>query len=300
MGLFDPLNIIGEVLGGSGGNRMRDAAGNTLAGISLPELEKLDPEMYKQVVSLNPELEQAITLGPSEMGGIALDPRYKQTQLAALDKLKNISDANGQDAQFLSQASQLQNDINSNLQGNLGAIQQNLATRGMGGGMSELVSKQLAAQQGANRQAQMGLDLNAQAQQRALMSGNNVAAQMGQTDFGQQADVAKAKDAVANFNAQNQQGVLGRQAGMKFDAQTWNANNAQGTSDKNVGVKNNAEMQNKVNIPQQNFQNQVTKATGVAQHQNNMAAASDAYDDKRRQLIGNIAGAGARAYGAGG
>ena len=63
---------------------------------------------------------------------------------------------------------QIQGDENANLRGQQGAIMQNLATRGMSGGMSEMVARQLAAQGEANRMAQQGLDVKAQAEQRAL------------------------------------------------------------------------------------------------------------------------------------
>ena len=50
-------------------------------GIPLPVLQKMNPELYKQIISLNPEMDQSVQLGPSATEGISLDPKYKQAQM---------------------------------------------------------------------------------------------------------------------------------------------------------------------------------------------------------------------------
>lgn len=156
--------------------------------IPLPILKEYYPELYKSVVQINPELETAVNLGPSEMQGISTDPALKQAQMNALMKLQGIGEAGERDAQFMADASRLENDVNTNLQGQTGAISQNLAARGMSGGGSELVAKNIAAQGAANRQGQMAMDLNAQAQQRALqalMQSGQLGGQMDAQSFQQ-------------------------------------------------------------------------------------------------------------------
>ena len=267
--------------------------------IPLPILKEYYPDIYKQVVSLNPELETAVNLGPSATEGISLDPKYKQAQMSALNKLMDITSNGGQDAQFKADASNLQNSINTNLQGNTGAIQQNFATRGMSGGVGELVSKQIAAQQGSNRQAQMGLDLNAQAQQRALqalMNQSNVANQLSSTDFNQQNTKAQSQDAISKFNAQNQQSVMSNNTAVKNNSQQWNAQNTQNVANQNVGVNNEAQKYN-LNLAQQQYENELRKKGMINTGYQNQANNSYQQSKDQDQFLGGLFGAVAK-YGA--
>lgn len=285
---------------GSGGSEDQGLALAELQKIPLPILKEYYPELYKQIAQLNPELDQAVTLGPSEMAGIATDPALRQAQLAALNKLQGIGEAGGRDAQFLADQSRLESDVNANLAGQTGAIQQNLATRGLSGGMSELVQRNLAAQGGANRQAQMGMDAKAQAEQRALqalMSGGQMAGQMQGQDFGQASQKAQAADAIARFNAQNMQNINSSNVASKNAAQQYNAGNAQNVSNQNVGLGNQAQQYN-LQLPQQNYQNAIQRAGGIAQQYNQIGAGKNAERSGDMQLVGNLIGAGASAYGA--
>lgn len=275
----------GAAIGGVGGYLLGkddpEATKNPFADIPLPVLKELHPEVYAQVVRENPELESAITLGPSAMEGISTDPTLRAAQLSALQKLQGISDAGGQDAQFQADAARLQNDINTNLRGNQGAIQQNLATRGLSGGLTEMVSRQQAAQDAANRQSQMGLDLNAQAQQRALsalMGSANLGGQIEDRQFGQQSQVASAKDLINQFNVKNQQGVAGRNIGYQNDAQQRNNTGLQDIANKNVAERGRINEYN-AQLPQTQFGNQVARAGGV--YRGNEAA--DRLAESRRQ-----------------
>lgn len=267
--------------------------------IPLPELKQMNPELYKAVVQLNPELEQNVVLGPSATEGIALDPRNKQAQMQALSKLMDITSNNGEDVQFKADSSRLQNDVNANLQGNTAAIQQNMAARGLSGGTSELLSKQLAAQQAANRQAQMGMDLHAQAQQRALsaiMNQGQIAGQIDQADFNQQNTKAQSQDAISRFNAQNLQNVNSQNTQNKNQALQWNAQNTQSTSNSNVGVKNAAQQYNN-NLPQQQFDNQLKKTGLISSGYNNLAQNSYNQAKDQDQFLGGLFGSVAK-YGA--
>jgi hypothetical protein len=174
-----------------------------------------------------------------------------------------------------------------------------MATRGMSGGMSEMVQKQLANQGAANRQAQMDMDLNAQAQQRALsalMSGAQLGGNMQSNDFNQSAQKAQASDAISRFNAANQQNVIGNNVNAKNNAQQWNATNAQSNANQNVGVKNNAQQYN-LGLNQQKFNNSMAKATGQNAVGNQMA--NNSYNSAKDQdaFIGGVASSVAK-YGA--
>ena len=156
--------LLGDILdtvSGGGYGKAQEVSKDALRqaqNIPLPILKEYYPELYQVVASINPELETAESLGPSQMEGIATDPALRAAQMNALNKLTSIGDAGGRDAQFLADQARLEADVNTNLQGQQGAIQQNMASRGMSGGMSEMVAKNINAQQAANRQAQMGMD----------------------------------------------------------------------------------------------------------------------------------------------
>jgi hypothetical protein len=270
-----------------------------ISSIPLPILKEYYPELYAQVAQLNPEMEQAVSAGPSEMAGIATDPALRQAQLKALGKLSEVGEAGGRDAQFMADQSSLENDVNAQVQGQTGAIQQNLATRGLSGGMSEAVARTQAAQGGANRMAQMGMDAKAQAEQRALQAlaqSGTVAGQMQGQDFSQAAAKAQATDSINKFNAQNLQSVNQRNTGMRNAAQEYNAGGAQNVATGNVDAKNNAQKSN-LGLAQQNFDNQMGRATGVANQYNAQANADDKERDSDRQFIGGLVSAGASMYG---
>ena len=296
--------IMGFLDGGAAGNA-RDIQEQMLAearNIPLPILKEYYPELYKQVVTLNPEMETAVTLGPSEMQGISTDPALRQAQMNALMKLQGIGEAGGRDAQFMSDAARLENDVNTNLQGQQGAISQNMAARGMSGGGSELVAKQIAAQQAANRQAQMGMDLKAQAERRALdaiIQGGQLGGQMQNQDFNQQAQKAQAADAINRFNTQNRQQVLSNNVASKNRAQEYNANNAQDVSNKNVGLNNQAQQYNQ-NLSQQQFDNEMKKRGLITGAQQGLANSYMNESQGNKQFMGGLIATGAKAFGKGG
>lgn len=291
------MSLVSDIFGG-GGSSENEAALQAVQNVPLPILKEYYPELYQQVVSLNPDLETAVNLGPSEMAGVATDPSLRQAQMKALNKLQEIGDAGGKDAQFLADASSLQNDVNTNLKGQQGAIMQDLATRGLSGGGSELVARNMAAQNASNQQAQSALELNAQAQQRALaaiMNAGTMGGQIQQQDFNQQSEKAKAADAIAKFNAQNQQQVISNNTNAKNNAQQVNATNAQNVANQNTQTKNTAQQYN-LGLAQQNFNNEMSKATGVANQYKNIATSKDKERDADRQLVGGLITSGAKAY----
>lgn len=272
---------------------------NAAKGIKNPELQKYTPFDYQSVGQLNSELESAVTLGPSAMQGVATDPALYAAQMSALNRLMDISNAGGKDAQFMADQARAQNDVNTNLRGNTGAIQQNLATRGFSGGMSEMVARQMAAQSGANRQAQMELDANAAAQQRAMQALNNSAqlgGQMQAAQFGQKSAQAQAQDAVNQFNARNSQNVMSNNVGIKNNAQAANLQNQQNIANLNTGGKNTAQQYN-LNLPQQNFENELRKRGLINQGATGMAQAASNQAQQQNQFLGNAMSATAQAFG---
>lgn len=265
--------------------------------IPLPTLRQYFPELYQQVVAINPELEQAVTLGPSQMAGIGTDPALRQAQLNALGKLQEIGE-NGMTASDRAAYARMESDINTNLQGQQGAIMQNLAARGMAGGGSELVARQLATQQAANRQAQLGMDLRAQAEQRALQAliqGGQLAGNMQTQDFQQKSAQAQAADAIAKFNAQNTQAVRGNNVNRTNDFRMHEAQERQRIADANTGVRNDAQQYNN-NLPQQNYENELRKRGMINSGHQGLARSSEGQAARQDAFIGGLIDSGAKYY----
>lgn len=284
---------------GNGGQGDAEQALAEIRKVDLPQLKELNPELYKQVVSLNPELESAVTLGPSAMEGVSTDPRLKQAQMNALNKLMEVGNEGGMTLEDRGRLNSINNEVNANLKGNQDAIMQNMATRGMAGGMSEMVARQNAAQAAANRASQQGFDVQAEAQKRALnaiMSAGDMGGNMQAQEFQQKSQVADAQDAISRFNAQNTQQVRNNNVNTKNQAQQWNAENVQNTANSNTGLNNQTQQYNS-ELAQRNFDNQMSKATGVANGYNNMAARKDADKQADMAFTGGLISSGAGAYG---
>ena len=290
------MSIFRSLFGGGGGSELKKAL-EAYGNISLPELREIDPELYSQVVQLNPELETAIELGPSQVGGVTTDPMLQQAQMDALRKLQEVGSGE-QTVQELSRINQVEDNVNRNLKGNQDAIMQNLAMRGMSGGGNELVSRQMAAQEAANRQSQMDLEIKAEAERQALnalMQSGQMGAQMEQNQFNRGVVKAEAQDAVSRFNNQNRQQINQRNVASRNNAQQWNATNAQETANKNVGIRNAAQEYN-LGLGQKRFENQLTMADRKSGVYRDQAGQKNAERDRDAQLFGGIIEAGATAY----
>lgn len=295
--------MIGDVLdflGGGGDSAAREIQSRVLAdakNLPLPVLKEYYPDLYEVVAQMNPELETAIELGPSKMAGIATDPKLRQAQLNALSRLEQIG-LGEQSAEDLARSSQIISDVNTNLQGQQGAIMQNLASRGMSGGGSELVARNIAAQGAANRQAQMSMDAKADAERRALeaiIQSGNLGGQMQSRDFAQEAARAEAADAINRFNVQNRQNVMGQNVSAKNQAQQFNAQTANQAAQSNVDTRNAANLRN-LNLTQQQYENELRKKGLVTGAQQDLAANYQNQAAQNRQFIGGLVGAGAKAF----
>lgn len=307
---MDPLTIAmlgGGALGLINQGNAADAASesaskqaNLLNSVPLPILKQYYPDLYKQVIALNPEAEQAQSLGPSAMENISVDPAMKQAQMNALLKLQQIGDEGGMTATDRARLSRIQSEGDANLRGQQGAIMQNLATRGMSGGGSELVARQLASQENANRQAQQGLDVASQAEQRALqaiMQSGQLGGQIGQQGFQNAAQIAQAKDAINKFNAANTQDVASRNVSGRNQAQQINAQSQQNIANQNTGLANEAQRYNTQTLPQQQYQNQMGRVTGQVNAIQNQQQVAQQNQQDQNQMIGGLIQTGAQYYG---
>lgn len=294
MGLFD--DVVDIFFGSESTNTMEKALRDA-QNIPLPVLKEYYPDLYEVVSQMNPQLESAVTLGPSKMQGIATDPSLRNAQMSALDKLMQMGSGE-MSMQDKANLANIQNEVNTNLRGQQGAIMQNMAARGLSGGGSELVARQMAAQDAANRQAQMAMDAKAQAESRALnalIQGGQLGGQMQAQDFSQAAQKAQAADLINKFNAQNKQDVMSRNVASQNQAGLYN------TQQQNLNAANNTELRNQakqynLGLTQQQYENELRKKGLVQDAWHGLGQAEANKEQGNRQFVGDLFSVGAKAW----
>jgi hypothetical protein len=221
---------------------------------------------------------EAVNQGPSAYNDINVNPALREAQMGQLAALQELRDSGGLSAQNQADLSQIQNEQNQNERSQRMAILQNARQRGMGGSGQEMMA-QLAAQQGAATRAnEGGLGVAAQAENNRFNAGQaaaGLAGGMEQQQYGQAAQKAAAQDAIARFNAQNSTGAnqtnaqmrnqMGMyNAGQGLGAQEFNVGKSQGVNNAAAAAQNQNQLMNKYYMPQTTFQQQATRAGGLA------------------------------------
>jgi hypothetical protein len=304
--------VVGGIIGNSAAQADKDRAAAARAaalaafqGISVPAAEQQAIQLQREqsAGTLTPQQEALYQQGPSAMNGVAVDPRLKTAQLQALSSLQNIGNSGGMNLQDQANMQNLIGQQNQNNRSQQDSIMQNMSMRGMGGSGMQLAAQLSAQKKGATNANAQGTNIAAQAQQRALQalqSAGTQAGQMSAQDFGQQSQVASANDIINRFNSQNQQSVSNANTQAQNSAQASNLQNAQNISNANTGLANQQQIQNK-GLVQQNFNNQMAKAGGLAGQYNSTANADQAQAGQTAAMwsgIGSGVGQGFAAYGA--
>ena len=221
--------------------RKMDELSGAWSALGVPELDAIEMERYAN--TYNPEMQAA-----SEMSGIQIDPVLKQAQMDALAQLGDLSQG-GLNLQDKAALLDVQNQVGQQDAGRQAAIMQNMQERGMGGAGAELAQRMASQQGSADRAASAGRDTAALAQQRALDAisrRGQLGGQMRNQAFGEDAQKAKAQDAINAFNTGNR-----NQAGIM----------RQDISNKNTDMANTEAGQDNV-LAQQQFNNEVAKMSG--------------------------------------
>lgn len=279
----DPYSAIAEVglpiLGGIFGNAasqgdrdkaLKDYQQNVkdLEAIGVPtvEAQQLMLEKYKSAGKLTPELEQAIHLSDSQMGGISLDPSTREAQTNALNSLKQIGDSGGMTLTDRANMEQTLGGIDAAERGRREAALSRVRARGQLGSGLELSANLGGAQDDITARHMAGITAAGQAQQRALAAisaGGALGGQMRSQEFDQKAKQAAAQDEIAKWNAANQQGINTRNTSTQNNSQVYNLANAQNLSNSNTDLSNKQQVYNK-GLQQQYFDNSMNKAKSVA------------------------------------
>lgn len=301
MALSSIANIGGGLLGDamSGGDRDKaSAAAASIAdlykNINIPDIEsqKVNPALYNagaQMVAREATPEQLAM--QDNLQNISLDPRLKDTQMSALETLKQIAGAGftpDELAGLTSQRGKREADLTSQLKG----INQQQQMRGIASSDAGLAEKLLAAQAGANRTAEEARALEAQGFKRsldAISQGANLAGNIDNTDYTRQAALAQNLNNRELVNLNQRANVNNSNVDRFNKALEYNLNRTNTVDDKNVATSNNAQAYNK-ELLQNQFNNTMTLAgakSGVATGQANM------YNQQADRTAGKYAGIGA-------
>jgi hypothetical protein len=240
-------------------------------------------------------LEQLATydqLGPSAMGDITTDPKYREYELEALRQLEEQSQK-GFTARDEADMARVEQQANRANRGRQGAIQQNMQSRGLAGSGLDFVMQQQAAQDSAEMEALAGLEKNAQMAERKQSAAErlgSLGSQLQGRDFNQSAAKAQAADEIARFNTANsvQRQQANNQIANQANTQNWNRNNT--TSDRNTQSAYDFR-QDKMGVQQQGASAQLEKAN---QDYNRAQLEKQAKARKRAGLgsaLGGVAGA---------
>jgi hypothetical protein len=217
----------------------------------------------------------------------------------ALAQLQDITASGGLNATDRSRLNQIANEENTKSRGAREAILQNAQQRGMGGSGLELMAQLQNQQESATRQSNRDTDVAGMAQERALqslMQQGNMANQISNTSFGQQAQKAEAQDAISKFNAQNQQQVNLANTSARNNAQAVNTANAQAIANQNSNLRNQQAAQ-KAQLAQQQYENELRKRqsqSGIAtQNAANIGQTSQNQANANNQTVGTAISAAA-------
>ncbi len=244
--------------------------------------------------TVNPNQINVAQQAPSEYGNISLDPSTRQAQINALNQYQDISNSGGLDAESKLAMQQAVDAANTQSQGVQGAIQNQAQAMGQGGGDFALTQRALAAQGASNNAATQGMQAAAMAEQNrqnALNQMANIGGSVNASDYGQAANKAASQNTInaTNAGAQNTANignVANNMAGQQF-----NVSNAQGVNQANTQANQNQVYYNAA-LPQQQFNNEMQKASGMAGVNQAQAGAAQQASQNGANMTGQLLGGG--------
>src|SRR5579872_7017886 len=236
---------------------------------------------------------QVAEQAPSAYNNISLDPATRAAQMAALGQYTDIANAGGLDANAKLALQQAIDAANTQSRGAQGAIMNAAQAEGQGGGDFALTQRAIAAQGASNTGAEQGLQTAAMAEanrEAALNAMANIGGGVNASDYAQAAAKAAAQNQI---NAVNQGYINTANTGNvanQIQTGEFNTNTALG-----VNAANTAAGQNKVYynaaLPQQQFNNELNKAAGIAGVSQQQAGAAQNATNANLGFAGSLLGA---------
>lgn len=274
--------MFSSLFGSSGSNKadqLRQKAIDAFNSIKTPELSALQVQLdkYVQQGTITPQQAEATLLQSNAFNSIVTDPSLEGAQKQALQQLQEIGTQGGITAVDKAQLNDITNQTNTEARGRRGAILSNARERGVGGSGLEMADSLINEQSAADRASTAGINVAANAQNRALAAlqgAGKTATDIRSQSFGEQAAKSEAQNAIDKFNATTSNDAN------KFNVQTANASQAQNLAEKQRVSDTNTQIGNaeKTYNAQQNqtiYNDELEKAKGIANIQNNAADAAE-------------------------
>jgi len=296
-------SMAGGMLGSSKANKlskqalgMQKEAASLYDLLQVPTKEELYVELEKliQQGQITPEMANSILMEKSSMEDVKQGGVGREAEYEALSELRDISGSGGLTATDRAKIQDIQDQMNTAGRGARGAITQNFAERGISGSGMEYMDKLMAQQQGASDASRQGLDVAAMAEQRALeaiMAQAGLGGQISQAEFGEQSDVARAKDAIEQFNLTNRRDIELENVRARNAAQEGNLREQQRLSDTNIQQQN-LEKLRRSDLAQQEFENNLAKTSGKAAALTGAAQAQQQRAQSQADMYGRLIGVG--------
>ena len=286
-----------------GARAQKDAANAMLAtfqGVPIPSIEdqKIILKSPELVGQYSPEQIQAMQMNVSAMEDVKADSQAVDSQKDALAQLSEIADG-GMTEGDKAAAREVNREVNQQSVARRNAILNQMASRGVLGSGMELAAQLQGEQQSIDQASRAGDSLIQQAQARALQAlgqQSSAASQLRSQSFGEQSDVARARDAINQFNTQNSQNVATMNTQNRNDAQQYNLNQRQNIENQRAALANQQEQYNK-GLLQTQFANRMGQASQVANAQAQIGAANQAAANANAAQIQGIGSSVANAMG---
>lgn len=293
------VNVIGGAMANQAGrdanaaaNAQRESAMDRISRVGLPDIEKekLNLETLQYLGDLTPEQLQTLSLDPSAMEQINVDPQFKAKQLEALERVGQLS-KEGMTPEEKSILEMSRRKAAAESQAKMSQILQERQQRGIGDSGDELAAKLSAAQQGADMQSQTDMQAAQQMmanRRSALEQLSNMAGGLRNQDYSEQSNLAKARDAINQFNVQNAQSVAQTNVSNKNQALDRNLQQRQALANENTALRNQQQQYNKQLIDAA-YQREMGKASSMSNALTGQAAATQAAGAAQAGAIANTA-----------
>lgn len=234
----------------------------TVQQLTLPQLQQ-----YVEAGVLTPAEAQAYLQTSNAYNEQNIPQTGTAAQINALNKLAEVGNAGAEGTP--AEKAMIENAIqqmNTAVGGQRGAIEQAMAARGTPYALIQAaLANQTAGQEGqtAHMNAVNAAGNAYQNALNALAQSGNVGQNLQAQQNAQANQIAQAQNAMQQFNAANQQQNSQYNAANRMAANTYNAQNKQNIANQNTGLANTRTTYN-AQLPQQVFQNQMSKAQGMA------------------------------------
>jgi len=241
-------------------------------------------------------MEIAERLHPEIFDKIKQDPKLYAAQLQTLQKLQRGGEQ-GLTVEDRARIFESQGALERAQKSGTATALANAADRGMGGSNAALMGALQSQAGGESAAAASGFQIGSEANKQSLANSANAAAlasQMGNTKFGQDMEIAKAKAIIDSTNAQLSQGVQQRNIANTMASRGFNLQNEQRTNDANTALRNQLTQYNKNQIERDfnrkfDLKNAMAGAAGkYANYQSQRAGEEDARAVNMGASIGGL------------